>query len=193
MERSKVIIKEYDPEWPRYFEKIKSVLEKHLADDIITIEHVGSTSVEGLPAKAVIDMDIVVENDDDKMGNIIQKLEAIGYTHYGDFGIAGREVFKLSRDKLFEGSTLLNFPKHNLYACKKDNVGLKNHLALRDYLRGNPEAKTAYGNLKKELAEKHIGDIDGYTIGKTDFIANILLKCGFDKVVVDDIVQQNKS
>ena len=60
-------------------------------------------------------------------------------------------------------------------ACVAGNDGLRNHLAVRDHLRGNPAAARAYGSLKKQLAARFADDIDG----KTEFILDILARTGF--------------
>jgi GrpB-like predicted nucleotidyltransferase (UPF0157 family) len=101
------------------------------------IEHVGSTSVPGLAAKPVIDMTVVVPTPA-AMGAVIARLATLGYRHRGDLGVPGREAFDRP------GGT----PDHNLYACVAENDGLRNHLALRDHLRGNPAAARSYGSLK---------------------------------------------
>ena len=89
----RVIVVPYDSTWKQEFEKIKnevlSVLDKHF----ISIEHVGSTSVEGLDAKPVIDLDIVIENYN-SFEYVKEKLALIGYRHIGDLGILDRQAFK---------------------------------------------------------------------------------------------------
>ncbi|MDB6083609.1 MAG: dephospho-CoA kinase/protein folding accessory protein, partial [Gammaproteobacteria bacterium] len=128
----------------------------------------GSTSVRGLAAKPVIDMTVVVPAAA-AMRTVIDRLAMIGYRHRGDLGVTGREAFARP-----EGT-----PDHHLYACVAGMDALRNHLAVRDYLRGSPSAARAYGALKKQLAARFAGDIDGYVDGKTDFILAILAGAGF--------------
>jgi GrpB-like predicted nucleotidyltransferase (UPF0157 family) len=100
---------------------------------------------------------------------VIDQLAKIGYPHCGDLGVPGREAFGCP-----DGT-----PAHHLYACIAGNEGLRNHLAVRDYLRSNPAAAQAYGQLKKQLAARFPDDIDGYIDGKKEFILAILAKTGF--------------
>lgn len=127
------------------------------------IEHVGSTSVPGLPAKPTIDMDVVIESED-QLGDAAARLAAIGYESRGDLGVTGRYAFKSPA-----GS-----PNHHLYVCARDSAELHRHLAFRDYLRGHPEEAAAYGRLKQSLAQAHPFDREGYTGGKTHWIEQAL-------------------
>jgi len=158
-----VIIVDYDPQWPVIFNKLKINVLTVLGNLPVSIEHVGSTSVPGLAAKPVIDMDIVVNSIAD-IPKAIRKLAALGYAHEGNLGIEGREAFLAP-----EG-----YPGHHLYLCVKDSRELHRHLMFRDYLRRHPDDAVAYGNLKKELAQQYRNDREKYTEAKTGFIENIL-------------------
>jgi GrpB-like predicted nucleotidyltransferase (UPF0157 family) len=103
------------------------------------------------------------------METIIARIISISYAYRGDLGVTGREAFARP-----EGT-----PEHHLYACIAGNDALRNHLAVRDYLRNNPSAAEAYGALKKQLATRFADDIDGYVDGKTAFILEILTKASF--------------
>ena len=122
-----IIVEPYNPKWVIEFEKIKNEIIPIIGDSIISFEHVGSTSVVGLWAKPVIDIDVII--DDGMLPVIIKELATIGYKHEGDLGISGREAFKYNEE---EKSHLM---KHHLYVCHKDNAELKQHLALRYFLR----------------------------------------------------------
>lgn len=82
--------------WVRLFEKLRDFVLPVLSDLIITIDHVGSTSVPGLAAKPIIDMDAVVSTQTDVV-IAIQRLATLGYVHEGDLGTTGREAFILPR------------------------------------------------------------------------------------------------
>ncbi|NFS94782.1 GrpB family protein, partial [Clostridium botulinum] len=88
-----VIVEDYNPKWKESFESIKDELLAVLSGKIISIEHIGSTSVEGLSAKPIIDIDIVIDRNFDE---VKKELETISYIHEGDLGIYGREAFKYS-------------------------------------------------------------------------------------------------
>jgi GrpB-like predicted nucleotidyltransferase (UPF0157 family) len=165
-----IIVEPYNPEWSKEFEKIKNEILPLISDSIISFEHVGSTSVFGLWAKPVIDIDIII--DDGMLPIIIEKLAAIGYSHRGDLGIIGREAFGYNDE---EKAHLM---KHHLYVCHKDNAELRQHLAFRDYLRKNPEYCDKYSKIKIEMAKKYPHDIDNYIKGKEPVVMEIYKLCG---------------
>ena len=98
MKTKKVIVLPYDAAWESAFEAIKAEIQTALGDLMLSIEHVGSTSVEGMSAKPCIDIDVVIR-DYSVFDAVVQKLDAIGYIHEGDLGIQDREAFKYA-DKL---------------------------------------------------------------------------------------------
>ncbi|WP_037290596.1 GrpB family protein [Saccharibacillus sacchari] len=157
----------YDPAWPEEFEKISNALKEWIGDLLIRIEHVGSTSVEGLPAKPIIDLDAVMKSIE-VLPEIIERLRLQGFEHQGNLGVEGREAFHPTRD--------LGFMKFHLYVCPPDGKGYLEHIALRDYLRRHDEARDEYARIKKRLAEAHRTDIDAYVDGKTAFIRQVLRK-----------------
>ena len=63
MRTKRVVVEKWNPQWKYEYEKIVASLGKDIIYNSIKIEHVGSTSVEGLSAKPVIDLDIVIEKD----------------------------------------------------------------------------------------------------------------------------------
>jgi GrpB-like predicted nucleotidyltransferase (UPF0157 family) len=157
----------YDPAWKTEFLRVKAMLECYLGGLTLAVEHVGSTSVEGLAAKPIIDIDVVMERYG-VFPAIVERLAAAGFEHRGDLGIAGREAFK----RTFEDG----FMAYHLYVCPKDGEELRRHIALRDYLRTHDHARDEYGALKIANAEKFRYDIDGYIAAKSDFIMGILNK-----------------
>jgi GrpB-like predicted nucleotidyltransferase (UPF0157 family) len=157
----------YDPAWKTAFEDLKAMLEGILGDLALAIEHVGSTSVEGLAAKPIIDIDIVMESYD-VFPAIVARLAGAGFEHRGDLGIAGREAFKRTFDD--------GHMAYHLYVCPRDGREYLQHIALRDYLRTHDDARDEYAALKQANAEKFRHDIDGYIEGKSGFIRGILNK-----------------
>lgn len=157
----------YDEQWKVEFERIKEMLLNCIGDLVLSVEHIGSTSVEGLSAKPIIDIDVVIESYK-VLAEIVKALDSEGFTHEGNLGIEGREAFK----RRFKD----DFMKYHLYVCPKDGKGYLEHIAFRDYLRSNPEAMNAYSCLKSELASLYRYDIESYCELKTEFVRNILLK-----------------
>lgn len=182
----KVVVEKYNSGWVDCFKHLKSILSNALADLDCTIEHVGSTSVPGLAAKPIVDLDIIFEEPCERL-TIIHRLERIGYKHLGFMGIDGRDAFKLTENV----STLISNHPHNLYVCQKESLALQNHLKFRDYLRDHPTEAYNYGILKMELAELFPNDIDSYVQQKTPFITDILVNLELSKEAISTICSQN--
>lgn len=159
-----IIVEPYNEVWAQDFTDISAELSAALGDKALRIEHVGSTSVYGLSAKPIIDIDIVIA-DDAKLDDIIAALSTIGYHHKGDRGIPGREAFD------YEGKEHLR--QHHLYVCRESASELKRHVAFRDYLRTHPDAVKEYSRIKAEGAELYPHDIDKYIEHKSPFIEAI--------------------
>lgn len=146
-----MLIQPYDPKWPENFQDIKQIIQEVLTDQIISIEHIGSTAVSGLAAKPIIDLDIVYQSEINF--EIIKKgLGRLNYAHNGDQGIPGREAFKRTDGN--PEHPILDKIKHHLYACPLNSEELKRHILFRDYLIGNSRARTAYQSLKLEIAKE---------------------------------------
>src|SRR5262245_40080293 len=158
-----IVVVDYDPAWPEIFQQLRAHVWSVLHDIAMAVEHVGSTSVPGLAAKPIIDMSVIVASES-VIPVACARLATLGYLHLGNLGVEGREAFRRP-----EGS-----PAHNLYVCPQGSLGLQKHLAVRDYLRANPEAANAYGELKKRLAREFPHDIESYVADKTDLILGIL-------------------
>ncbi len=167
MKTKNVVVEEYNPAWGNEFRKIEEELLFVLAGKILSIEHVGSTSVKGLAAKPIIDIDIVIDDNFDEVKSL---LEEIGYCHEGDLGIPGRDAFK------YEGKP--NLMMHHLYVCKRDNEELQRHITFRNYLREHPDIRDRYGAVKKEMALQYSDDRDSYILGKSSIIEEIYRMCG---------------
>lgn len=164
-----VVVQPYDETWKADFAAIRDELNAVLSDLVLRIEHVGSTSVEGLSAKPVIDIDVVIR-DRTCLPEVIAALQTIGYTHEGDLGVPGREAFKYSGKE--------HLKKHHLYVCAQDSEELKRHIAFRDHLRSNPDAVAEYSRIKEEGARLYPWDIDKYIEHKSPFIEKIYERIG---------------
>jgi GrpB-like predicted nucleotidyltransferase (UPF0157 family) len=155
----------YDPEWKNEFLKIKAMIVNCVGDLIISVDHVGSTAIEGLAAKPILDIDVVIDSYD-IFPAVRDRLSKIGFEHVGNLDVEGREVFK----RIF----MDDFMPYNFYICPKNGKGYLEHIAFRDYLRNHSEALKAYEELKMKLAKQFRTDITGYANAKHDFIQNIL-------------------
>lgn len=164
-----VVVLPYNEQWRQDFLKIEAELTEALGPLTIGIEHVGSTSVRGLSAKPIIDIDVVIK-DYSELGDVVSALGRIGYQHEGNLGISGREAFK------YDGKEHLQ--KHHLYVCPEDSPELKRHIAFRDYLQTHPAAVREYSRIKEEGAELYPDDIERYIKHKSPFIEKIYAEMG---------------
>lgn len=174
-------VTDYDREWPRQFELLRGRLLPGLSDLILAIEHVGSTSVPELAAKPILDIDIVIASAQ-VLPEVVARLAELGYVHQGDRGVPGREAFR---------SPAVGFA-HHLYVCLDGCPSLRNHLAIRDRLRRDPQAVAAYGALKKQLAADFPEDIDAYVEGKTALLVQLLREAGFPESWLAEITAINR-
>jgi GrpB-like predicted nucleotidyltransferase (UPF0157 family) len=169
MQTKNVIVTPYDKSWKSAFEAIKQEIESAISDLILGIEHVGSTSVEGMSAKPCIDIDVIIK-DYSVFDKVIGKLESIGYTHEGDLGIKDREAFKYT-DKP-------HLMRHHLYVCPQFSEELHRHINFRNFLRDNTDAVKKYSQVKETAAKLFPNDIDKYIEYKSPCIEELYKLCG---------------
>ena len=153
----------YDPNWPDFFQKEAVLIKEALGTNCIAIEHTGSTSVPGLPAKPIIDMIPIVRNilEVDRCSKAMQ---ALGYEIKGEHGMLFRRFF--------------HKPTHNIHVYEEGHGEIERHINFRNWLRTHEEDKMRYANLKQELAKKFSTDIVSYCTGKEDFVMSIDAKAG---------------
>ncbi len=167
MKTKNVVVEKWNPKWKDEFERIADSLGEDVIYNSVKIEHVGSTSVEGLSAKPIIDLDIVIEND--KFEIIKRLLNDKGYKHEGDLGIEGREAFSYSgKEELMT---------HHLYVCHQDSKEFFRHIIFRNFLKNNPDLAAEYSNVKEQAAVLYPDDIDKYMEFKSKIIEKIYKKC----------------
>lgn len=167
----RVTVVPYDPTWPESFATIRAALAAALDHvPVVAIEHVGSTSVPGLAAKPVLDIDVVVERAD--LDAAITALVAAGYTRAGDLGVPGRHALRASTTDEHAAVT------RNVYVCVDGALSLRNHLAVRDTLRADAALRDAYAAVKLRLAEQELEGIEDYIDGKNEIVQRILTAAG---------------
>ena len=153
----------YSDDWPAQFALGEDELSRALhAVPVISIEHVGSTSVPGLAAKPILDIDIVVKRE--QVAAAIFALAEAGYVHRGDLGVTDREAFAAPDED----------PARNVYVCVEGTLHLRNHLAVRGVLRRNSELRERYGAVKRELSLDPNMDIVTYLAEKSDVLQEVL-------------------
>lgn len=168
----RVVVVPYNEQWKADFEIIKQYLLTVIETQIVCIEHIGSTSVEGLSAKPIIDIDIVIK-DYSVFDNMVDSLASLGYTHEGNLGIKDREAFD------YVGK--IDLPKHHLYVCPEYSEELHKHIAFRDYLRNTQDAMQKYSKVKEEGAKLYPDSIDDYIAYKSPCIEEIYKAIEFQK------------
>jgi GrpB-like predicted nucleotidyltransferase (UPF0157 family) len=153
----------YSASWPAQFAQVARDLRAALVVvPSATVEHVGSTSVPGLAAKPVLDIDVIVSAEE--MQRAVAAIGSAGYLHRGDLGVAGREAF-FAPDEC---------PRRNVYACLAGTLSVRNHLAVRDVLRNRADLRDEYAAVKLALAAEPDMDIDTYIARKSAVLQNVL-------------------
>lgn len=186
----KIKVEDYNPKWAHAFNELKEALLSHISPNL-QVEHVGSTSVPGLAAKPIIDIDIVIKTKGELL-DLIAALEELGYIYQGNLGIEGREAFKRSlNDVPLLKEHHSKWAPHHLYVVYESSNAYKNHIALKNYLMSNEAAVKEYSDLKKALAHKYPHDIDSYIREKTPFITRVLKSLGFEDDAIDSITEAN--
>lgn len=155
----------YDPRWLEDFERISDKLQRLLAPYVMAIEHIGSTSIPGIAAKPLIDIDIILRSAADVPAAtrilLVENYQPRG-NRYDD------DVWAFMRR---DGR-----PPERIYLCPPDNRTHERRLIFRDYLRTHPAEAAAYAALKLELAQLHRYDGDRYTAEKRHFVDAIIEK-----------------
>ena len=155
-----VIVKDYNFDYPKMYQEEEKKIKRILKDNLVFIEHIGSTSIPNLKSKPIIDILISVNSleDVDLKKN---EFEKIGYEYMGEFGIKNRRYLRKGGDER----------THQIHIFHKDDeFNLNRHLAFKKYLLNHPDVCKEYGDLKEKLALKFPYDIDGYCDGKEEFI-----------------------
>ncbi|WP_186819734.1 GrpB family protein [Priestia megaterium] len=163
VERGLVKLEPYNDEWSKIFNKERELLSSQLKNLIVEIEHVGSTSIEGLFAKPIIDIAIGVSSLD-VIIKLKEKVKELGYVEV-PVSLDGKNVFAKYKEKKITHFLHVMIYNHNLWV---------DQISFRDYLRSAPDAKIEYTKLKEELANKYPNDVISYTNEKKKFVDNIL-------------------
>ncbi len=161
----RIVVVDADPEWPSQFQAIAAYLAPFVEPHVVRIEHVGSTSIPGLAAKPIIDIDVVVANEE-QLPEVLRRIESAGYRWVGDLDVAGREAF--------EAPEAPGLPTHHLYLVVENNRAHCDHWLLRDMLTEDPVLVDRYAIIKRENAVLSQGDVERYVALKAAFVAEVL-------------------
>ncbi len=163
-------IVDYDPRWPQLFARERDHLLSCLpGDQIVRIEHFGSTAVPGLAAKPVIDMLVEVKNLALARRTIVPILEAQGYDYFWrpSFGDLRSPYYCwfIKRDEAGQRT-------HHIHMIEKHFAQWEG-LLFRDYLIEHPDVARQYETLKRDLSHSYPSDRAAYTMAKSDFVRRI--------------------
>jgi GrpB-like predicted nucleotidyltransferase (UPF0157 family) len=160
--RGKIEIADYDAAWPALYAREEARIRSVLGDRVVRIEHVGSTSVPGLPAKPIIDIVLEVPDAADEDG-YLRDMEAAGYV------LTIRETDWLEH-RLFKGpDTNVNLHVFGAGCAETDKMVL-----FRDRLRENEADLDLYAAAKRELAARDWKYVQQYADAKTEVVLEIL-------------------
>ncbi|MFX0183133.1 MAG: GrpB family protein [Candidatus Hodarchaeota archaeon] len=160
--RGKIKLLPYQLEWKELFSKEKQHLEATIGNNILEIEHIGSTAIPGMTAKPIIDIAIAIHNFEEAKV-CIDLLEKIGYEYKGEFGISRRHYFVKGTPR-----------RYHLHMNEITSENWKNHISFRDYLIKHPDKAKQYADLKIKPAQQFKANREAYIEGKTSFIKKIL-------------------
>lgn len=161
--RGTVRLVPYQAEWKDLFDKEYMRLRVALRENSLRMEHVGSTAIEGMDAKPIIDMLLAV--DDLKRSRVlVSQLQGLGYQPKADDDVPERIFFT-------KGTSARR--THYLSIAEPDSEYWSSNTRFRDYLRTHPDAAEEYMALKRKLAELYPEDRPAYTEGKNEFISKI--------------------
>lgn len=159
-----VTLADYDTRWPDLFAREAARVRSVLGDTAERVEHVGSTSVPGLPAKPIIDMVLAVPDSADE-ARYVPALEAAGYR----LVIREPDWFE---HRVFKGpDTNVNLHVFTTGATEIDRM-----LRFRDWLRATERDRDLYADTKRDLARRTWRHIQHYADAKDDVVAEIMAR-----------------
>jgi len=153
----------YTDEWPRRFRLLSGSMRAALGNTALRIDHIGSTSVPGLAAKPIVDMQISVA-DFEPLEAFRLPLEGLGYVFRADNPERTKRYF---REPLGE-------PRTHIHVRQRGSWAELFALLYRDYMRSNADEAERYADIKRMLAEKHRNDQPAYTDAKEPYLWELM-------------------
>lgn len=160
-------VEAYNPEWVTRFNEEERIIKTVFGDKASRIEHVGSTSVEGLWAKPQIDIVVIVESLD-IVPPLVDQMRVEGYLYHGDYSNIGEEYF--TRDAV-SGERLVS-----IHVFTPDNPQALSQVYFRDYLRLHPADRDLYADTKKEAWGGGTVDRVTYAAKKKEVLVGLLAR-----------------
>lgn len=158
----------YNPIWPQQYEAERGLILKVVGEKILSLDHIGSTSVPGLGAKAIIDI-IAGVMDKKTADAILEAIRPLGYVHKSSGEDENPDWFYC----VCRNNGGIRF---HLHLVRYNSDFHLKHIIFRDWLRSHPEDSGRYYELKQDLAKRYNSNVIVYANGKTDFIRSIVEK-----------------
>ena len=163
----KVALSEHDDGWSAEFVRAKELITRLWGDNVLDIQHVGSTSVKGICAKPILDIGVVLR---DFEGMDVGAMENAGYRYMGPRNADdSRRLFILYVEK--DGCA--DVAVQHVHCYPPGDAGFAQLVGFRDYLNAHPEEAARYDSIKRKLAQTFADDRFAYSDGKRAFIEEI--------------------
>jgi GrpB-like predicted nucleotidyltransferase (UPF0157 family) len=160
-----IIIEDYNDEWPLQFHELGLMLRKSLGDIAVRIDHIGSTSVPGLSAKPIIDVQVSVRQLE-PMLEYKSKIEKVGFTHRSENPDLTKRYFR----------ELPGYRRTHIHVRAEGSWSQQFALLFRDYLRCHQEDCEEYAKVKHQLAETYRNEREKYVDAKETIIWTVMNK-----------------
>lgn len=167
LKKDTVILEPHQEAWDIEGAEICRKIKDILGDDIVDVQHVGSTSIRSICAKPIIDVAVAVRSFDDIMKH--NDVLAENGIVYRKQDIPGQHLYRC-------GDFDNNIVTHYIHVVISDSDAWHNYINFRDYLNTHLEEAKAYEQLKKELWSKYPDDRDSYVEGKKELVTDLLAK-----------------
>jgi GrpB-like predicted nucleotidyltransferase (UPF0157 family) len=164
VEKRPIVIVDYDPSWPDKFSHHAAIIRNALGATALSIEHTGSTSVPGLGAKPIVDINVEVPDSSDE-ASYLPALVNAGYV------LRVREP---------------DWHEHRMFRTQEKDVHIhifspgcpetKRHRVFREWLRANEVDRMRYEAVKRRLAEQDWPDMNAYAHAKSEIVEEIIAK-----------------
>lgn len=159
-----MVLENHREEWAEEFERVKRALLSVHGENVVDIQHVGSTAIKGIMAKPMLDVAVLFRRIAD---SVFEAMAENGYTYYGEV-TSGKHLF------ILRGQNEISL--QHVHCYEENNSGLfYEQLRFRDFLRSHPAYAKEYEALKVKLLELYADDRKKYTVGKQAFFDKIKL------------------
>jgi len=165
LNKHQVELRTYEKEWKKIFAETKEMLGDILSDFNLRIEHIGSTAIEHLDSKPILDIAIGL-SDMRYVAKIRSILEEHNFLYRGDTRDDGEFLFVIEIEQ--------DVRSHHIHIVDMNSVQWSNYLYFRDKLQSDEGLRKTYQNLKRSLKKQYKDDRRGYTNGKSEFISQVL-------------------